>query len=266
MGDVGSGSEPSALRRYGAGIVLPLVLLAGAAWAWTHAPDVGRPSSASALETPAASGPAARGGTPTAGRPTKRPPRATPTSPSAPSGPGITEPGVHLSVAPLRDGSLDVSERVILPSVLTRLPLRPPDVAAAGQSFRRAHPVATSVQLTVDGQPVPVDGGTVARQLVVVVGRPASVLELRYVLGGSTMRSAPSTAGRALAAIAPLVPVGNAPVVVTTTGKAVINLSCPQLAGHARSCSGGVRGAMAVRTSLRGDRALVLLQLDLPRS
>lgn len=262
MADARSGSDLSALRRYGAGVVLPLALLTGAGWAWTHAPDNGRPSSASAAGTsanPHRSGP----GGPVPARPTSGPPSTT--RPPVASGPGITDPGVRLSVAPLQDGSLDVSERVVLPNVLTRLTLRPPDLAPAGRAFRAAHPAATDVQLTVDGQPLPVDDGTVAKRLVVVVGRPASVLELRYVLRGTTVRSAPSTTGRALAAVAPLVPVGSAPVVVTTKGKAVRNLSCPQLAGDAGACSDGVRGAMAVRTALRGDRGLVVLQLDLPR-
>ncbi|WP_076263884.1 hypothetical protein [Intrasporangium flavum] len=264
MGDARSGKDPSALRRYGAGVVLPLALVAAAGWAWTHAPDIARPAAAAGLGASASRVPAAPRSTPTPGQPAKRTPRPTATR-AAPSGPGITEPGVHLAVSPLGDGSLDVSERVVLPSVLTRLPLRPPDVSAAGLSFRDARPVATDVQLTVDGQPVPVDGGEVTRRVVVLVGRPASVLELRYVLTGSTRRSVPSTTGRALAAVAPLVPVGTAPVVVTTTGKAVRNLSCPRLSGDARSCSDGVPGAMSVRTPLRGDRSLVVLQLDLPR-
>ena len=83
------------------------------------------------------------------------------------------------------------------------------------------------------------------------------------------MRSVPSTAGRALAALAPVsttaVTGADTQVVVATSGAAVRNLTCPRLTGDARACADGATGAMATRAPLAVGDALVVLQLDLPR-
>lgn len=275
------------LRRYVAGVGLPLALVGGAVWAWGRAPEASAVAGSFGVEvveatgstvpgsgqTPGSGAPGG-GGTqtpgqapgsvppPTASVPTTPPPA---TSPVASTGPGLTETGVHLSVTPSADGTLEVYEQVVLGGVITRLELRPPDLRPAGPDFTASRPAATAVQVSIGGQPVSIGSGTVSTRRSVDLAQPASRLELRYVLTGVTVRSVPSTTGRALAALAPLTTTGTTPVVVTTTGGAVLNLTCPQLTGDAQACADGVAGAMSLRDPLPAVRDVVVLQLDLPR-
>lgn len=287
------------LRRYVAGVALPLALASVAVWAWTRAPEATAAAAAREGGSPpaAVTTPGTEPRTPGDAQPRpSEPPTSSPTGlgfptaltpePSSPSGtgtdaapdpspdggsgvvpagPGTTVPGVRLSVTPAVDGTLEVSERVLLDSATTRLSLSPPDLSRAGGDFASARPVATAVQLSADGQPVAVGSGTVGAPRTVDLAQPASAFELRYVLTGADVRSVPSTAGRALAAVAPLTRTGTTPVVITTSGDAVRNLTCAGLDGRATVCSDGVAGAMSVRDPLTDARALVVLQLDLPR-
>ena len=264
------------LRRYVAGVAVPLALVGGAVWLWGRAPEASAVAGSFGVDvgqTPG-SGAAGGGGTTTSGvAPNSRQPLTSsgPTtsprvSPSAAStGPGITETGVHLSVTPSADGTLEVYEQVVLGGVITRLELRPPDARAAGPDFATSRPAATDVQVSIGGQPVSVGASPISRRRSVDLAQPASQVELRYVLTGVTVRSIPSTTGRALAAITPLTSTGTTPVVVTTSGDAVLNLTCPQLSGDAQVCADGVKGAMSVRDPLPATRDVVVLQLDLPR-
>jgi hypothetical protein len=119
----------------------------------------------------------------------------------------------------------------------------------------------------VGGQPVALSFSVLTAPRAIVLGLPIDTYELRYVLVGTSVRTVPSTSGRALAALGPVsrsLPPPS-PVVVVTRGNTVRNLSCPLLSGNEVACSNGVKGAMSVRAPLALRSALVVLQLDLPR-
>jgi hypothetical protein len=160
-----------------------------------------------------------------------------------------------------------VSERVRLSTAVTTIEIAVPDLGRAGSGFAMLRPVASAVQLSVGDQPVVVPDTRLSATETVQLTGPTRTYELRYVLEGATVRSVPSTAGRALAALAPLSRPADTstPVVIIPSGDSVRNLTCPHLVGDALACSDGVVGRMAVRGELRLDDALVLLQLDLPR-
>ena len=254
MGAAQNGTVSVVLRRYGAGVMLPLLLSSVAVWVWGRAPaaaDVVALTQSRTSPSPTAAASSAPARSPVPGTPAR--------------GPGITVPGVRLSVVPAPDGTLVVAEQVVLDRPVQSLTLQPPSLAPAGSRFADATPVATGVQLAVKGQPVAVDSGTVDRRLTIDLPQSATAFELRYVLTGAIVRSVPSLTGRALAAFAPLSAGDTSPVIVTTGGDSVRNVTCPLLDVDASACSDGLRGAMSVRDPLPRDRALVVLQLDLPR-
>lgn len=298
-------NDPRTRARHVAGIAVPVALCASAVWVWGQAPTAASVQAeararAAATQQSAAAGsstdstpgqtttPASPGATPgqpgsTAGGSSGRSSGGSTggstggasggvsggTATAAPRGPGVDEPGATLSVAATATGDLEVSERVRTTAEVTRVVLRPPRLGRAGSDFADARAVLSGVQLTVDGQPVVLPSQRVTGRVVVDLPTPATAYELRYVLEGATVRSVPSTAGRALAALAPASTTAvtglDAPVVVRTSGDAVRNLTCPLLSGDARACADGVASAMSTRRPLPVVHALVVLQLDLPR-
>ena len=166
----------------------------------------------------------------------------------------------------MADGSFDVSEVVRLRTAVSSVLLSPPRIAAAGAAFAALRPIIESVQLTVGGRPVPLAQETVIRTREVQLPSPTTTMELRYVVRGTVVRSVPSTSGRALAAVMPLVVSGEAgAVVVRTSSQAVLNITCPLLSGTAQLCSSGPAGSRELRSPLPPDKALIMFQLDLPR-
>jgi hypothetical protein len=264
------GKAHTTLRRV-LGILVPLVLAGGAAWFYANAPSASslharaHAQAEAAAPVPVAS--ARTTATPTPpGRPTSDSTSNQPTTGEA-AGPGVTEPGIRLSATPTPLGALEVSERVRLPADVTTIEIAVPDLARAGPGFAMLRPAASAVQLTAGDQPVVLPDDKLSATETVPLTGPTRTYELRYVLEGATVRSVPSKAGRALAALAPLSRSADpsTPVVILTSGDRVRNLACPRLAGDALACSDGVVGRMAVRGELRLDDALVVLQLDLPR-
>jgi hypothetical protein len=69
-------------------------------------------------------------------------PTAAPVKTKLPKGPCTTEPGILLMASPLRDGSFDVAEIVLLATPSPSIWLSPPKVALAGDRFAKAKPVA----------------------------------------------------------------------------------------------------------------------------
>ncbi len=120
--------------------------------------------------------------------------------------PGITEPGIDLRFSARADGGFDVSERIILRAPRPRIRLTPPGHAAAGVAFANSRARVRSLQIqTADGQPLaPERLGTFSGATTIPLGAATSALVLRYQLDGTSVRSVPSTAGRALAFIRPL--------------------------------------------------------------
>ena len=269
-------TDPDVRLRHLAGVVGPLLLVVVAAWVYAALPRAGdlheraaaRPSETVAgLRAPKPAVTPTTGGRPS----TALQPTAPPKSPGATAGatgPGLTEPGIRISTRSTRTGTLEVSERVLVRTPIGRLELAPPDLTGAGDLFSAAFPRVTQLRLTVGGQPVALSSGVLTAPRSIAMTLPVDTFEVRYVLVGATVHSAPTKAGRALAALGPVsrsLPPPS-PVVVATQGNAVRNLSCPLLTDDAVACSDGVRGAMSVREPLPPQAAVVVLQLDLGRS
>jgi hypothetical protein len=91
-------------------------------------------------------------------------------------------------------------------------------------------------------------------------------IELRYRLTDVTVRSTPSTAGRALAAIGPLTGStgDDLPVRFIVSGDGVRGLSCPLLPLAQRSCGFHVQGEPGWQAELPARLGVVTVQLDLP--
>ncbi|MDQ6658170.1 MAG: hypothetical protein M3Z00_08100 [Actinomycetota bacterium] len=183
-----------------------------------------------------------------------------------PDGPGVTEPGISLIARLRSDGDFDVAEWVLLPTPISTLPLRPPPIGQAGKAFAGQSPVATTVLLTAGNQPVTLPTETVRSAVLLPLASNQRQFELHYQLTGVTIRSIPSTTGRALAAIGPLtgpVAVG-LPVQIAVIGSRIRNLMCPALPLDQRSCAVGVLPELRVNRALPWNNSIVVVQLDLP--
>lgn len=270
-------AHPSTRLRRLAGVVGPLLLVVAALWVYAVLPSASVLHGRATARAPTVTVAGLKAPTPPAIPPASAPPpavRAPTSSPTTPgttgrgvTGPGVTEPGIRISTTITADGTLQVSERVRVAAEIGRLELAPPDLTLAGDEFNGAYPSATQLRLAVGGQPMALTFSALTAPRAIVLGLPVHTYELRYVLVGASVRSAPSKAGRALAALGPVsqsLPPPS-PVVLVTRGKAVRNLSCPLLSGNEVACSDGVRGVMSVREPLPLRSALVILQLDLPR-
>lgn len=181
------------------------------------------------------------------------------------TGPGITEPGIQLTASPASDGSFDVSELVLLSRPQAELSLRLPPIGQAGSEFRSSSPVATAVQVTAGDQPVALPSDTLRAAVTLPLGSNEKQFELRYRLAGVTIRSTPSKAGRALAAIGPLTGhlTEDLPVAVTVIGSGVRNLECRQLTLGESACATGELPELRVNRLLHWTQSVVVVQLDL---
>jgi hypothetical protein len=170
--------------------------------------------------------------------------------------------------SPLPNGDFDVDEIVRLSTPVSSVWLGPPKLTLSGSQFAKAKPVASQVQMSAGDQPVVVPGGQVQSRTEIAFTEPASRMELRYHLRGTTVRSIPSIAGRALTAISPLV--GGVPtnlrVAFMITGSTVHNIQCPvRRRIQDQACSVGQAPRLRVKGNLRWSGAQVLVQFDLPR-
>ena len=222
------------------------------------------------------SAPSVAGSTPSAAAapsasPWPNPPHPTPTTAPArttlPKGPGTTEPGILLMATPLHDGSFDVAEIVLLHTPTSSIWIGPSKLALAGRAFAKAKPVASQIQVSAGDQPVLVPGGRVNQRTNLALAVPAKRIELRYNLRGITVRSIPSRAGRALAAISPLVEgvPKTLPVALRISGSTVINIGCPVLRLREQACSAGRPPSLRVNRKLPWRNAVIVVQFDLPR-
>ena len=180
-------------------------------------------------------------------------------------GPGLTEPGILLIVTPASDGSFDVVERIRMANAVSALTLRPALVAQAGAQFATATAAAELVQVSAGDQPVVVPEAKVGGPLTLTVA-DVDHFEVRYRLTDVTVRSTPSTAGRALAAIGPLTDGVGAdhPVHVIAAGPTVLGLNCPLLPLSQQSCGRRLPTGPGVERELPWSLALTTVQFDLP--
>lgn len=182
------------------------------------------------------------------------------------SGPGIDEPGVAVIARMADPSTLDVSESIRLSTPVRSLTITPPDPAGELDP-EDPRPVLEEVQVSVDGQPVPLISPTVAEQVTLTFGA-ATEIDVRYLQRDSVIRSVPSTAGRGLAPVRPVADVGQAtlPVAFALHGAEVVGLGCPTLPKEDYACATGEQGRLGVAKPLPWRDATVTLQLDLPRS
>jgi hypothetical protein len=170
--------------------------------------------------------------------------------------------------SPLRDGSFDVAELVILPAPVNSVRLAPPKLTLAGSRFARLKPVASQVQMSADDQPVIVPKGRVESSLDIALVEPAKRMELRYKLAEVTVRSMPSRAGRALAALSPLA--AGSPrlrVAMMVPGSTVLNIQCPTRRGISeQACAAGRVPHLRAKGELPLSRAVIIVQFNLPRT
>jgi hypothetical protein len=189
-----------------------------------------------------------------------------PPDPDLPPGPGGREPGIRLIATPTAHGAFDVVETVRLAEPVTQLTLAPPDLTSANPDLRGKRPVAEALQVkAAGGRTIKVPNTTLRRATVLAVAEPAEAFELRYRLRGVTVINKPSSAGRALGAVEPLVTgvPAELPVAVTVRGHSVRNLTCPRLPMDDWACAAGPQPNMRVNRNLPRRDALVVAQLDL---
>ena len=271
-----SGS-PWLRRIVGLSIASALVVVAVAFAVFGFRPDTGRgrviadvSPSATPVSTPAGieTGSAYASARPSA----SGPPSASPDLPAPPdavrSGPGVTRPGISLQFGLRTDGGFDVAERVLLRSARAEFVLAAPRRADAGNAFSRSRPLIVDLQAeTGDGQPLaPNVLGDLSGDTTITANPPIRRFELRYRLLGTSVRSIPSTAGRALAFIRPVAAgIDPAlPVQLSAAGVGALNLTCPQLQPRDRACARGVAPALHVGPRMTAGVSTVVVQVDVP--
>ncbi|MEU4390295.1 hypothetical protein [Kribbella sp. NPDC023855] len=187
-------------------------------------------------------------------------------SPPAAEGAGLTAPGIRLVAIPRSDGSLDITEHVVLRSevALIRLQLPRSGRRLAGM-MRATKPVATGLKIIAGDQPVPLSFTQLSAPRDVPLTVTATRLQLTYRLTGSTVRSRPSESGRAAVAINPLTAGidGTLPTNYLIPGGGLRNAVCPALAET--RCAVGEPPGLGVQQGIPAGQALAVLQLNLPK-
>ena len=187
-------------------------------------------------------------------------------APGTPVGPGQTEPGVLVRVTPAADGSLEVLERVRFTDPVTELSLAPPSTKGVAAKSLPTHIEVTDLQVQADDAIVDIGVRSLTKARTVELPAATGTVVMRYRLTGATVRSVPSTPGRALAVLPPITTaatLGSTPFVIEVSGAQVTNVLCPGLPTAAQLCG---------RTWTRGwylapqrpGRTAVLAQFTLP--
>jgi hypothetical protein len=255
------------------GLAFAVVFGAASLWALGRTPEP-RPVSTSATSattsatmpsSPAAPGaPASSATSPTSAGAS---PSAPASAPLASSGPGLTQPGIHVVAQAGADGSLEVVERVRLPKPAATVMIDVP--RASGSGLAAAVPWITGFQAQAGGQvvtdtlasPVPESGDRLE------LPAPAADITMRYRLEGGATRSQPAPVGRALVLLPPVTAdepaLAGLPVVVEVIGGNVRNLVCPELDAPDQLC-GRQQGSRWSTASIPLGRSVVVAQIDLP--
>ena len=168
------GRQSAVVLRRAIGLALIVGLLVSAVAFYRAAPTFPRSATGTTSGFPQPTTPAPTALTSASLSPTSSP---TPTRPTntpemkLPNGPGTTQPGILLMASPLRDGSFDVAEIVLLATSTSSIWVGPPKLTLAGSRFTKAKPVASQVQISADDQPFRVPDGRVSQrtQLALVV-------------------------------------------------------------------------------------------------
>lgn len=192
-------------------------------------------------------------------------PGAPASSATATSGPGTTRPGIDLTVVPRRDGSFDISENLMLPTATDMLPLQlPPSGEQLPGMMAPTAPRVTNLRVLADDQSVPLENTTYGGTGYIPLTVAATRVRLTYRLSASTVLATPSESRRAGAAIRPLTASadGSLPTDVKVTS-GLLNAVCPLLTEP--RCTVGDPPHLTIQRGIPAGKALVVLQLDLPR-
>lgn len=169
-------------------------------------------------------------------------------------------------VVPLPDGSFNITEDVMLSRATNILQLQLP---ASGEQLpgmmTKTSPHATGLRMTTNGTTIPLANSEVNKPTDVPLTSAVSSLRLTYRLTGSTVRRTPAKPERAASAIRPLTAVseGGLPTNLTISGGDLLNAVCPLLPQPL--CAVGDPPNLSVLQGIPADKALVVLQLDLPQ-
>jgi hypothetical protein len=233
----------------------------GMRWLATAALSLGL--SATAACTPDTAGPVA----PSAGLTGSAPTTPSPTPPPGVSpGPGSTKPGIRMVAVPLADGSFDITEDVMLPKATNILQVQLPN---SGEELpgmmTKTSPMATNLRMQANGVAIPLASSSVTATTDVPLTTAATNLRLTYRLSGSTVRRTESKPERASSALRPLTAIAESglPTNLTITGGELLNAVCPLLTET--RCAVGNPPELSVLQGIPADKALVVLQLDLPQ-
>ncbi|WP_350279278.1 hypothetical protein [Kribbella sp. HUAS MG21] len=175
-----------------------------------------------------------------------------------------TKPGIELVAVPRPDGSFDITEKVLLPAATDMLTLQLP---ASGENLpglmTRTRPRVTNLKVTADEQSVPLEETTIPGADFIPLSA-ATRIQLTYRLTGSTVLATPARSTRAGAALRPLTASaeGTLPTDVTVTS-GLLNAVCPLLTET--RCAVGDPPRLRIQPDIPASKALVVLQLDLPR-
>ncbi|WP_238153220.1 hypothetical protein [Kribbella speibonae] len=188
-------------------------------------------------------------------------------SPTPTPGTGETKPGIALTAVPRPDGSFDITENLMLPEATDILPVQLP---ASGEHLpgimARTAPRVTNLKLLADNQSVRLETTTLTAADYLPLTAAATRIQLTYRLSGSTVRALPlpSPSTRAAAAIRPLTAGTDStlPTDVTVTG-GLLNAVCPLMTET--RCAVGDPPDLTIQPDIPAGKALVVLQLDLPR-
>ncbi|GAA1590074.1 hypothetical protein GCM10009789_49620 [Kribbella sancticallisti] len=185
--------------------------------------------------------------------------------PPTAEGPGLNAPGIRLAAVPRGDGSFDITEEVMLRGETSTIHLQLP---RSGEGLtgimRKTTPVATSLRIIADDDPVPLENPQLTGARDVPLLSAATRLKLTYRLTGSSVRSLQSETGRASAAIRPLTADVDStlPTNLVVSGGGLLNAVCPEL--PETRCAVGEPPGLGIQQGIPAGRALAVLQLNLP--
>lgn len=186
--------------------------------------------------------------------------------PGADVGPGLTTAGVLVRATPTADGSLEVVERVRFAEPVDKLSVGPPQtLGVAARSLPRSIEIA-DLQVQADDAVVNIGAGAFTTPRTLRLPGETSTVVMRYRLVGATVRSIPSTPGRALMVLPPITgpaTLGAMPFVIEVSGADVTNVLCPGLPVNAQLC-GRTWSQGWYSTPQQAGRTAVLAQLTLP--
>ena len=174
--------------------------------------------------------------------------------------PGLTRPGIFVSVTVTGAGALEVTEQARTGKSVTELSITPPPALDGSTQL----PTLEDVRVTADGRPVDVPSPVEVTTVVNLV-QPATLIELTYVLVGASARSQSGRPGRATLSLHPALAatLGDSRTMIEVHGTKVYSLMCVDLPPSRRLCGTARNGRWRTQRLDTASSAVVAL-VDLP--